>query len=206
MNVDNDINLRQEETRGQILSKAQDLFGHYGFSKTNVGDIAEACGMSPANIYRYFRNKQAIGVAVVSEYFRCSEAAMEAALQAPAGGAEDRLRAMISTGIGHIVEEMRATPKIVELAEFVCEDENGFGVLQLHIDWKLAQMMTELQRGIDSGEFRRLEDPAITAGALLNATKVFWMPFSLVRLKLDEVEQDLTQVLDLIFKGLRAGA
>ena len=58
------VNL-MDATRYEILRHAEDLFGHYGFSKTNMADIAERAKMSPGNLYRYYRNKQAIGLAVV---------------------------------------------------------------------------------------------------------------------------------------------
>ena len=55
-----------EDTRGFIVEQSMELFAHYGYSKTNIGDIAQACSMSAGNLYRYFRNKQAIGHAVVA--------------------------------------------------------------------------------------------------------------------------------------------
>ena len=36
---------------------AERLFGEIGFQKTTVVDIARELGMSPANVYRFFRAK-----------------------------------------------------------------------------------------------------------------------------------------------------
>ena len=36
-----------EATRAEILHHAEELFTHYGFWKTNVGDIATCCGTPP---------------------------------------------------------------------------------------------------------------------------------------------------------------
>ena len=54
-----DARLKAERARAQadavrhdILLKSLELFGHYGFAKTNIGDIADCCGMSPGNLYR----------------------------------------------------------------------------------------------------------------------------------------------------------
>src|SRR5579883_3194451 len=49
-----------EETRERILVAAEELFRRIGYHKTTVGDIAQALGMSSANIYRFFPSKNAI--------------------------------------------------------------------------------------------------------------------------------------------------
>src|SRR5271166_5758621 len=53
-----------DETRARILSEAERLFRHYGHAKTTVADIAEACAMSSANVYRFFPSKSAINESI----------------------------------------------------------------------------------------------------------------------------------------------
>ena len=53
-----------DETRARILTEAERLFRHYGYSKTTVADIADACAMSSANVYRFFASKSAIDEAI----------------------------------------------------------------------------------------------------------------------------------------------
>src|SRR5271166_4194748 len=53
-----------DETRVRILKEAERLFRHYGYSKTTVADIADACAMSSANVYRFFASKSAIVEAI----------------------------------------------------------------------------------------------------------------------------------------------
>lgn len=53
-------NCSKEETQERILTKAQELFRLYGFSKTTVADIAADLKMSSANIYKFFPAKSAI--------------------------------------------------------------------------------------------------------------------------------------------------
>ena len=49
-----------EATRQAIAAVAEDLFRTVGYHKTTLADIASRLGMSPANIYRFFRSKQEI--------------------------------------------------------------------------------------------------------------------------------------------------
>ena len=95
-----------EETRSFIVEQSIELFAHYGYSKTNIGDIAQACSMSAGNLYRYFRNKQAIGHAVIASFFARENTLMNTAMEPP-GSAEERIRAVMTAAVMHIVEELR---------------------------------------------------------------------------------------------------
>ncbi len=55
---------RAADTRAQIIAVAEQHFRTYGYTKTTVADIARACGMSPANVYRFFDSKAAINEAI----------------------------------------------------------------------------------------------------------------------------------------------
>ena len=48
------------DRREEILEAARSLYETIGFEKTTVGDVAKVLGMSPANLYRSFPNRQAI--------------------------------------------------------------------------------------------------------------------------------------------------
>jgi AcrR family transcriptional regulator len=193
-----------EAIRADILRHATDLFSHYGFNKTNIGDIANRCCMSPGNLYRYFRNKQAIGLAAVRNHFEATEAEMDTILRTTDGTHETRVRTFIATAISHIAEETRTTPKIIELAEFLCNDEDGLKLLDEHIAWKRTRLAQEIDQGVATGEFAPCE-PEATAAAILNAFKAFWMPMTLARWRDPEtILPEMAAILDLIFAGLRA--
>ena len=54
------------DRRDEILDAAERLYDALGFEKVTVTDVARALGMSPANLYRSFANRQAIDEAVTS--------------------------------------------------------------------------------------------------------------------------------------------
>ena len=195
-----------DAVRHEILRHATELFSHYGFWKTNIGDIAERCGMSPGNLYRYFKNKQAIGLATVQAHFRAVETAMATELMMPEGTAEERIRQFLETGIRHLVEELERHPKIVELAEFLCEDPEGLEILGAHIAWKRERLAREIANGVADGELLSC-DPEPTAGTILNALKPFWMPMTLAHWRdRSTIMPELREILDLMFRGLRVRA
>jgi AcrR family transcriptional regulator len=59
----------QEERRGKILSAALDLFHDKGFENVSMRRIAEKIEYSPTTIYRDFKDKDAVLVALHSEGF-----------------------------------------------------------------------------------------------------------------------------------------
>lgn len=194
----------RDETRDLIVSKAAELFAHYGYSKTNIGDIASGCGMSPGNLYRYFRNKQAIGHAVIRCYFEEDEARVTPILSAPDLEPEQRLRALLTESIMHTVDHLRVSPKIVELAEMICETQEGVAMVQEHVGERRRRLAAVIAEGIERGVFR-VADPLVAAQAVQMGTKFFHVPFAIARHGLDNVEEDLRITLDLLCAGLRHG-
>ena len=54
-------------TSRRILQATLQLYREIGHNKTTVADIARRAGMSPANVYRFFRSRRQIEEAVVAE-------------------------------------------------------------------------------------------------------------------------------------------
>jgi AcrR family transcriptional regulator len=189
--------------KAAILTAAVGLFTRYGFAKTTISEIARDCGMSPANLYRYFRNKQAIGCAVAGRYMAGIDCVCAAAAAGAGPGAEARLRAIVLAHVRHTVARLRETPKMVELAEMVVRDDEGRALLARHVAHREALAREIIAEGMASGEFGT-QDAARAAKGFLHGLKFFFAPFALARHGLDSVEDDLAATLDLLCAGLRA--
>ncbi len=193
-----------DPVREEILAQAIQLFRHFGFAKTSMSDIAGRCSMSPANLYRYFRNKQAIGLAAVNRHFISAESAVREAMAAAPADPEARIRALSRAIVSHTVRSMDDNPRMIELAEFVVEDLEGWEMLERHILWRREQIMRELERGVAAGQFAPIADVERAAIAFQHAIKAFNMPFALARWKdRRTVLPELEGVLDLVFRGIR---
>jgi len=55
-----------EETRGEILDTAEELFRTYGFASVSIADIATDLSMSPANVFKHFRTKTSLVDAIAA--------------------------------------------------------------------------------------------------------------------------------------------
>ncbi|MEM7668244.1 MAG: TetR/AcrR family transcriptional regulator [Pseudomonadota bacterium] len=189
-------------TKCLIRDQAEKLFGHFGFSKTSVGDIAKACSMSTGNIYRFFRNKQAVGIAVVENYFDLQAQKMLDARHGTQGTAQTKIRATITAGVRHLVDTMDGNPRLFEMSEFICEDPEGAVILDTHRRFK-HQVLSELvAEGVAGGELIS-DDPARDGWTLLLATTAFWMPQALVAWHDEKlILDDLQDVLKMALAGL----
>lgn len=194
-----------QDPRESIVAEAMELFRHYGYSKTNIGDIARASGMSPGNLYRYFKNKQAIGHAVVDIFLREEEAKVAPIVADMQLSAEQRLRSMLTVSVMHTIDHLRENPKIVELSEMICDTDEGIELICIYVEACHARLAGVIRAGAESGEFN-VADVDDAARAVQMGTKFFHVPFAIARHGLDQVEHDLALTLDLLCAGLRGGA
>jgi TetR/AcrR family transcriptional repressor of uid operon len=93
---------RDGDRRAQILAAAERAFLREGFHAASMQDVAAEAGMSPGNLYRYFRSKEAI----VAGLCACDQEELAANIRTlvscgdPLSGIEVMLRR-------HLVEEPR---------------------------------------------------------------------------------------------------
>ncbi|MGF1446962.1 MAG: TetR/AcrR family transcriptional regulator [Pikeienuella sp.] len=194
---------RQQPIREEILDNAMDLFCHYGFAKTSMSDIAGRCGMSSGNLYRYFKNKRAIGIAAVERHFEAARAFIVRAQAAAPRDPESQIRAVLRAGVEHMTASMEQNPRMIELADFVTKDAEGWALLQDYFNWRRARIVKELESGCAAGLFL-VPDPQAAAIALQHAVKAFNLPYALAKWRdRKTVMPELDAVLDLVFSGLR---
>lgn len=90
------------ERRSRILDAAERCFVRSGFHRTTMQDVAAEAGMSPGNLYRYFRSKDAMAVGL-AERDRARVNADFAALT----NAEDFVGSFAALGRKHFEDEPR---------------------------------------------------------------------------------------------------
>ncbi len=139
-----------EENVRRILQSAEKLFRVYGYSKTNVADIARDLGMSSANIYRFFRSKADIHEALARMMLAQNEALAKsiAALELPAS---ERLRRFVLDMHRRTVETFLDAEKVHEMV--VIAMENQWNVIENYIDGQCRILQGIIEDGVRSGEF-----------------------------------------------------
>jgi AcrR family transcriptional regulator len=105
----------RQEARARILAGARAAFARQGLAAT-MADVAAAAGVSQGLPYRYFRDKDGLIRALVTETVRQADAE-GSPLDLP-GSAGHRLRCLITT----MVEARRAQPELFLLMQHVVSD------------------------------------------------------------------------------------
>ena len=156
----------RQENITRILDAAEKLFRHYGYSKTNVADIARDLGMSTANIYRFFGSKTEIHQAICGRMLGQSYQ-MALAIRNQPISATERLRTYALSQYKMIVETMLDEQKVHEMV--VVAIERDWHVIEKHID-RVHDLIAEIiAEGIAAGEFFE-QDPYIASKCFGAAT------------------------------------
>ena len=90
MNVPSARGPLDHSVREQIVNAAFEHFGHYGYEKTTVAELAKSIGFSKAYIYKFFDSKQAIGEVICANRLETIMTAVLAAV-ADAPSASEKL-------------------------------------------------------------------------------------------------------------------
>lgn len=56
---------RRKHIHEELLNKSKELFTQYGFAKTSIDDIVNACGIAKGSFYTYFSSKEELFYAVL---------------------------------------------------------------------------------------------------------------------------------------------
>ena len=149
----------QASTRARIADAAEALFRQIGYQKTSVADIAKACAMSPANVYRFFPSKSAINEAITLRLLDTVASEMEA-IAAGSGTSGQRLRATARHLYVRDVELFFAEKRMHDMVGAAMTEH--WSVIEGFIARVLSVWEGLLRQGMEASEFRTL-DPAATA-------------------------------------------
>jgi AcrR family transcriptional regulator len=152
--------LSPEETRQRILDVAEEQFRRVGYAKTAVADIAEALGMSSANIYRYFASKAAMNEAICARILDESHAMM-AETVAESIPADAKLHKLI-IGLHHFNRDRYMGEKRMHDMVQAAMDEN-WASIEAHLTHVVETFAGIIAEGIASGVFRPVADLGRTA-------------------------------------------
>lgn len=191
-------------TRDRIADAAEGLFRSLGYQKTSVADIARACGMSPANVYRFFASKSAINEAITERLLAGLLAEVEAIAAGP-GSAEARLRAAIRTLHQRDIALFFHEKRLHDMVTAAMTEH--WGAIERFIASLLGIWTRLLAEGMARGEFRPT-DPARAAYLLKQCTMLWSHPLLIAdclgrNAEPEQLLADLDAALELLMAGLR---
>ncbi len=188
----------EHERREQIVSAANEYFGHYGFEKTTVADLAKAIGLSKAYVYNFFDSKQAIGEAVCSMCLAKISGHL-AAIAAEDKPATDKLRRIFRDLAKLGGELFFKDRKMHDLAAI--SSREGWGSTRKYEAQLEAILQKVLREGREAGEFERKTPLDETIRAVMLTLQTFKHPV-LLQFRLDNLDEDATLLANLVLRSL----
>jgi len=176
-----DASSQQNDTRTRILTEAERLFRHYGYGKTTIADISEACGMSAANVYRFFPSKSALTEAICGRIIGDMEKRLFEIIRLEAPASE-RLTRFLEEVYRHTLEDLLDHRKVHEMVVVAMEEQ--WLAVRNHVDRMTSYIAEIVKDGMASGEFAQ-KDVQRTAKAVHTAVACFCHP-AMVAQKLDD--------------------
>ena len=111
-----------EDQREMILAQAAQLFAKRGYSATSMNQVAEACGLSKATLYHYYKDKYALLLSIADDHVSRLAALIdtEAALQLQG---EARLRHLIQRIVEEYAHAQDAHRVLTEDVKFLSDED-----------------------------------------------------------------------------------
>ena len=162
---------RQSDRRDEILNAAQRCFSRMGFHQTSMQQICAAAGMSPGNLYRYFRSKEAI-IAGIAERDRAEVGAQFASVE----NAPDFFETFAALARHHFVE--RTADEVGLCAEIMSESRRNPAIARIMQDFDndvSARLVGMLRNAAERGEISADVDlKAVVTMLMVIADGVWW--------------------------------
>ena len=138
--------------RDQVVEAATEHFGHFGYEKTTVSDLAKAIGFSKAYIYKFFDSKQAIGDVICANRLAMMMDIVNAAI-ADAPSASEQLRRLFNAVVQAGSDLFFHDRKLYDIAAVAARDK--WPSAQAH-EQRLRQLIEQIVKaGREAGEFER---------------------------------------------------
>lgn len=182
-----------------LLDAAEELFIEHGYRQTTVSDIAKQAGMSAANLYRHYENKEDIAAACAHRCIDKKNEAMRDVLHIKKLSAAERLEEFIVALLRYTHEETLNRPKMNEVVEAVIRSRPE----TLHTMLSdLQSMIAEiLAQGNAQQEFA-VENVVATAETVFASITVFCAPIFMHLYPLPEFERRARAMAKLLVRGL----
>jgi len=118
---------QKQETRAALLEAARRCFAEKGWSETVVADVVRAAGVAHGTFYVHFRDKDAIGDALLGEFNVALAARVAPALERAAEEPEARVRAAARAFLATLAAERAFVGWYAERLALGASGETFFG-------------------------------------------------------------------------------
>lgn len=186
--------------REQIMAAAEKRFQQYGFNKTTMGEIAEDCDMSAANIYRFFNSKNDIASEKASQYFLWVQQLLKELVRDPRMTPVAKLKAFTMEKMRLNYKMFSEQPHFFEIVNYIIDERDD--LIDRHID-NITSMIAEILAEGNRINLFDVDDILVAADTFLKAIILFVCPVLINMYALEEMEDSADRVVELLVEGLK---
>ncbi len=193
------IRLKAPQRREQLIEVATKLFAKSGYEATTTAAIADAAGVTEPILYRHFKSKQELFVAIVRAMSEQTMQQWRASIEGVTDPAE-RIR-RICEGIPDHIKRLSDAYHVLHGALATSRDKKVIAVVREHyqqIEDFFGKLVTD---GIKAGAFRKNQNPKAAAWHFIWAG----IGYAMIHLNLGPIDRSVTEdTIESILRGLRA--
>ncbi len=144
-----------EDQRDMILTRAAALFARHGYASASMNQVAEACGLSKASLYHYYRDKYSLLVSIADGHVSRLAALIDDEQTKKLKG-EARLRHLIQRIVEEYSDAQDAHRVLTEDVKFL-EPADRERVLdkERHVVAGFARAVAEMRKGEPGGRLSK---------------------------------------------------
>lgn len=190
--------LKAAQRREQLIEVATRLFAKSGYEATTTAAIAEAAGVTEPILYRHFKSKQELFVAIVREMSAQTMRQWESHIQDITDPAE-KLRA-ISVAMPEHMRRLADAYHVLHGALAISRDKKVIAVMREHYEQIEGFFSRIVAEGQKSGAFGRTLTPKAAAWKFIFAG----IGYAMISLNLGPIDKDLTrEVIESLVRGVK---
>lgn len=184
----------------KILDAAWSRFSHFGLGKTTMNEIAEDCGMSAANIYRFFKNKNEIARTCCQRFMEETNEELRKIVRKENISARKKLESYALRITELNISRASDTSKMGELVANMTE--NNAEIIHQKVSSHHALIAEILAQGNANNEFA-IEDVLKTAEVIYTSLVVFDVPLFAQLYPAEKYQKLASEMIDLLVNGLK---
>jgi AcrR family transcriptional regulator len=193
------LKLKKVDPTDTILKAAVNRFSEYGYNKTTMVEIAKDAGMSAANIYRYYKNKEEIAAACAKGCFCERLDILKSVIRGANLSAAEKLEKYVLTALQRSQDMFIENRKIDEVVMEITKNRSD--LLHDKINNENALLAEIIAYGNQIGEFD--VDDVIESAATINSMLIlFDVPIFMPLFTKEEFEKKAHAVIKLLVTGL----
>jgi len=188
----------ENEIKTKILEESRRHFAQSGYSKTSLEKIAADCNISKKQIAQHFGNKEDLLIKIIEHETAIAKYKIYEAITTT-NDPLLKLRNFTKAKINALSEIQEFYSTLLQdesiVKKFIIKTKQDFYNEETEI------ISTILKYGIQHGTFK-IKDVSSTSRAIVTAIKGLTIPFPAVENIVDNLNKQIDELIDLIFKGI----